>query len=203
MKSSTFSTDQEVILGWLGDKMIEALGFAVAMTRVSLERYRSVMPELAMSHSPRGLANMIHDWLWNHLLHQIDGMDGVTAVESGPLRELVIGDRIRIRVKRQSATGSVATYQTQLALAFYQQPEQLSLFEVPPEIKLVFGYIWDSENREIGSATVSYPLGIRRSLWVYEIPKPDSHIGESLGTEPPSLNVVSEEEDLESMTDSA
>ena len=36
-----------------------------------------------------------------------------------------------------------------------------------------------------------------------EASNPVSHIGESLGTEPPSLNVVSEEEDPESMADSA
>lgn len=201
MFSEYFSTDQEAILGRLGDKMIEVWGSAVEMTKADLETYRSRVPELAMFHSTRGLANIIHDWHWNHLQRQVDGMDGVKIVESesGPLRELVIGDQIRIRVKRQSSTGSVATSGTQLALDFYQQPER-SLFEVPPEIKLVFGYIWDSENREIGSATVSYPLGIKKSLWVYEIPTPVSHIGESLGTEPPSLNVVSEEEDPESMT---
>ena len=201
MISDSFSTDQEVILEMLGDKPIEAFGSAVALTRFDLERYRLEMSELAMSHTPRGLANMIHDWLWDHLLHQIDGMDGVMIVESeaGPLRELVIGDQIRVRVKRQSATGSVATSQTSLALDFYQQqPEQLSLFDIRPEIKLVFGYLWDSAKREIGSATVSYPLSSKKSLWVYEIPESDTHRGISLRTEPPSLNVISEEEDPES-----
>lgn len=204
MVSDSFSADQEVILEMLGDKMIEAWGSAVALTRFYLERYRLEMPELAMSHSTRGLANMIHDWLWDHLLHQIYGMDGVMIVESeaGPLRELVIGDQIRVRVKRQSATGSVATSQTSLALGFYQQqPEQLSL--LPPEIKLVFGYSWDSAKFEIGSATVSCPRSIKKSLWVHEIPESVAHSDMPLRTEPPSLKVISEEEDPESMTDNA
>ena len=198
MKSYSFSADREVILELLGDKPIEAWGSAVVMTRDSLERYRLEMPELAMSHTPRGLANMIHDWLWKHLRHQIDDMDRVRIVESesGPRRELVIGDQIRVRVKRQSATGSVATSQTSLALDFYQQkPGQLSL--LPPEIKLVFGYSWDSAKREIGSVTVSYPLSIKKSLWVHKIPKSATHRGMPLRTEPPSLKVISKEEDPE------
>ena len=206
MKSESFSTDREAILELLGDKIIEAWGSAVALTRFDLERYRLEMPELALSHTPRGLANIIHDLLWKHLRHQIDGVDGVRIVESeaGPLRELVIGDQIRVRVKRQSATGSVATSQTSLALDFYQQqPEQLSLFDVRPEIKLVFGYLWDSAKREIGSATVSYPLSSKKSLWVHEIPESDTHSDIPLRTEPPSLKVISEEGDPESMTDNA
>lgn len=204
MFSDSFSTDQEVILELLGDEIIEAWGSAVALTRDSLERYRSEMPELAMSHSPRGLANIIHDWLWNHLLHQIDNMDGVTIVESGTLRELVIGDQIRVRVKRQGTTGSVATYQTPLALAFYNQPEHLSqLSLLPPEIRLVFGYVWDSVDREIGSATVSYLCSTQKSLWVHEIPESAAHGDMPLRTEPPSLKVISEERTRKSMTDNA
>lgn len=204
MKSEPFSTDREAILEMLGDKIIEAWGSAVALTRFDLERYRLEMPELAMSHTPRGLANMIHDWLWKHLRHQIDGVDGVRIVESeaGPLRELVIGDQIRVRVKRQSATGSVAASQTSLALDFYQQKSgQLSL--LPPEINLVFGYSWDYAKCEIGSVTVSYPLSSKKSLWVHEIPESDTHSDIPLRTEPPSLKVISEEGDPESMTDNA
>ena len=204
MKSESFSTDREAILEMLGDKIIEAWGFAVALTRFYLERYRLEMPELAKSHTSRGLANMIHDWLWNNLLHQIDGVDGVMIVESeaGPLRELVIGDQIRVRLKRQSATGSVATSQTSLALGFYQQKSgQLSL--LPPVINLVFGYSWDSAKFEIGSATVSCPRSIKKSLWVHEIPESVAHSDMPLRTEPPSLKVISEEEDPESMTDNA
>lgn len=43
-----------------------------------------------------------------------------------------------------------------------------------------------------------YGDGVRKAT--EEACSPVSHIGESLGTEPPSLNVVSEEEDPESMT---
>lgn len=201
MFSAHFSTDQEAILERLGDKVIEAWGSAVGMAQADLEKYRSEVPELAMSNTTRGLANNVHDWLCNQLRRQVDGMDGVKIVESesGPLFELVIRDEIRIRVKRQSATGAVATSGTQLALDFYQQPERLSLFEALPETNLIFGYRWDSANREIVSAAVSYPLRATRSLWVHEIPIPDIQKDVPLRTEPPALKVV-EKEDPESMT---
>lgn len=189
-------------MSYLDDKLIEALATAVAMTRVSLARYRSVLPELANSHSPRGLANMIHDWLWNHLLRQVEGLSGVRAEELGPLREFVIEGRIRIRVKRQSVTGAVATYPTQMALDFYTQPEQLPLFEMPPAIKLVFGYIWNSSEREIGPAVVAYPISARKSLWVCEIPEPPSRMGLPGRQEPPPLGVPPINEAPEGLADS-
>lgn len=201
MKSDTFSTNQEEILSYLDDKLIEALVTAVAMTRVSLARYRSVLPELAVSHSPRGLANMIHDWLWNHLRRQVDGLDTVTVEESGPIRELIVKGWIRIRVKRQSITGAVATYPTQMALDFYTQPEQLSLFDMPPAINLVFGYIWNSSEREIGSAVVAYPISTRKALWVYEIPEPSSRKGLPKQPESPSLDVPPKNEFPEGLAD--
>lgn len=49
--------------------------------------------------------------------------------------------------------------------------------------------------------TKCYDAGVRAAD--KKASNPVSHIGESLGTEPPSLNVVSEEEDPEKMTDNA
>lgn len=202
MKSDTFSTNQEEILSHLGDKLIEAFAKAVRMTRDDLALYRSVLPELAVSHSPRGWANLIHDWLWNHLRRQVEDLSMVQVKESGTIRELVVKEWIRIRVKRQSITGAVATYPTQMALDFYTQPVQLPLVDIPREVKLVFGYKWNSSKGEIGSAVVACPISTRKSHWVHEIPESLGRKGSSGRQEPPLLGVPSVNEAPEGLAGS-
>ena len=170
MKSDSFSISQDEILGQLDDKLLEALDKAVRSTEDSLADYRSRMPAEAASHHPRGLANIIPDWLWDHLRRELDGMSGVVFVERGPTREMVVHGHIRIRIKRLTALGGVATYPTETALAFYEQRgEQLTLFG-SPEVHLVFGYAWDPHLQEIGAAVVACPISTKESLWIYEVP---------------------------------
>lgn len=170
MKSESFSTSQDEVLARLGDKLLEALDRAVRLTEASLADYRSRMPAEAASHHPRGLANIIHDWLWANLRRELDGNEGVVFVEKGPTRVMIVHEGIRVRVKRLTASGGVATYPTKTALSFYEQRgEQLTLFG-SPEVHLVFGYVWDPHLQEIGAVVVSCPISIKEPLWVYEVP---------------------------------
>lgn len=166
MKSDSFSTSQNEVLARLGDKLLEALDRAVRSTKDSLADYRSRMPAEAASHHPRGLANIIHDWLWANFRRELDGNEGVVFVERGPTREIIVHEEFWVRVKRLTPTGGVATYPTETALSFY---EQRPLFG-PPKVDLVFGYTWDPHLQEIGVAVVSHPTGTKKSLWVYEVP---------------------------------
>lgn len=90
MKSNDISIIQDEILDRLGDKLLEALDKAVRLTKDSLADYRSRMPAEAASHHPRGMANIIHDWLWDHLRRELDDTSGIVFVESGPTREMVV-----------------------------------------------------------------------------------------------------------------
>lgn len=171
MRSSSLSIERDEILAVLNDKLLDALAAVVRSTKNSLAAYRSRMPDEAASHSPRGLANIIHDWLWVHLRRELYGQDEVVFVEGGPTREIIVQGHIRIRVKRLTPSGAVATYPTETALSFYEQcGEQLVLFG-PSEVKLVFGYFWDTHLQEVGAAAVARPISTKKALWVHAIPE--------------------------------
>lgn len=171
MKSSDFSIERDEILAVLNGKLLDALAAAVRSTRDSLAAYRSRMPDEAASHSPRGLANIIHDWLWDHLRRELYGLEEAAFVEGASTREIIVQDHIRIRVKRLTPSGAVATYPTETALSFYEQcGEQLVLFS-PSEVKLVFGYFWDPHLQEVGAAAVARPISTKQALWVHAIPE--------------------------------
>lgn len=100
-------------------------------------------------------------------------IEEITICDKGPLREVIVQDRVRIRLKRHYGTGAIATYPTDEALRFYGQDSpkgQLVLFDDLPEMMhLVFGYIWDRDLGEMDAATVSYPVSTDRPLWIREI----------------------------------
>ena len=180
MKSAGFSVDGDKALEFLGDKVLAAWASAVAKTADDLAEYRSALPSQAAANSPRGLANLIHDWSWHHLRAETDDLEEVSIYEKGPTREMVVHDRVRIRVKRHHGTGAVARYPTNEALRFYGQHRptgQFVLFDdLPEEVNLVFGYIWHRDVGEIGAATVFYPLSRSIHLWLREI-APDTPSG--------------------------
>ena len=180
MKSEDFSVDGDKVLEFLGDKVLAAWASAVAKAAGDLAEYRSALPSQAAANSPRGMANLIHDWLWHHLRAETDDLEEVSIYERGPTREMVVRGRVRIRVKRHHGAGAVASYPTFEALRFYgQHPPtgQLVLFDDLPEvINLVFGYTWHRDVGEIGAATVSYPVSRSLPLWLREI-TPDTPTG--------------------------
>ncbi len=173
MKSDSFAVDGDRAFESLGDKVLAAWASAVTKTATDLAEYRSALPSQAAAHSPRGLANLINDWLWHHLKTETDDLEEVTLYESGPSRELIVHDRFRIRVKRHHGSGAIASYPTIEALRFYGQHHptgQFVLFDDLPEMtNLVFGYIWNPELGEIGAATVSHPTSRNDALWIREI----------------------------------
>ena len=164
--------DMEALLDQLGDKVTGAVAAAVVETRADLTQYRAEHPIWVASSSERGLANWINDRLWDHLVGLLDGFDMVVAHERGSTRELIIRDRIRIRVKRHDMNGAIATYPTQTALSFYEQSGQLVIFGGLPEVYLAVGYVWQRESREIGVPVVSLRDGVDNLLWMHELPQP-------------------------------
>ena len=171
MKSYPLSDE---VLDTLGDKVLEAIEGAVAATRADLSRYRQTLPDFVVSHSSRGLANWIHDRLWHHLVTELHGQDRVRLLDSGPTREIFVDDRYRVRVKRHSRTGAVASYPTRAAVEFMEQP-QLFTSDGYTENHLIVGYEWDEKRFEIGRTVLSMRDGIDNVVWLVALG--DEHAG--------------------------
>ena len=149
MKSYPLS---EVVLETLGDKVLEAIVGAVSATRADLSLYRQRLPDIVASHSPRGLANWIHDRLWHHLVTELEEQDNVRILDRGPTREIYINERYRVRVKRHSRKGAVASYPTQSATNTEDQPK------TPPlDGTLPHGPLWSSWSNHNCSDLIAQP----------------------------------------------
>lgn len=151
------------VLDDIGDKAAEALLTAVARSKADLRTYRETHPGWVAEHSERGLANWIHDRLWTHITALTDQNPDVAIHEKGPLRELVIGNKYRFRLKRHDESGHVASYHTDAFLDFVCQPAvQLPGME---ETRLIAGYEWEKDLRDIGVAVISLRDGDDNVIW--------------------------------------
>jgi hypothetical protein len=163
--------DMTKVLDELGDKVLGALASSVADTRADFLRYQTTFPDFAAQASSRGSANWIHDRLWHHVRTLLDEVDDVLLIDLGATREIVLGGRYRIRMKRHHPPAQVATYPTQTAMDFMSQvPEQLVL-EGLEQVNLIAGYVWFSDSSEIGPAVLSMRDGQDNVLWVHELPE--------------------------------
>lgn len=178
----SYPEPDEVVEG-LGDKVVAGLSSAVANAAIDLQEYRSLRPDWVADHSERGLANWIHDRLWRHLLSELDELPGVKLVDQEPIREIFVGVRYRLRVKRHRDDGAVSTYPTQLALEFFAQG-QLAI-EGLEEIRLIAGYEWDPDTRKIGAAVISLRDGRDNIMWIERLVPPSAG---AVGLTPPSVS---------------
>lgn len=194
----SYPQPDEVIEG-LGDKVIAGLSGAVGKAANDLKAYREFRPDWVADHSERGLANWIHDRLWRHLLAELDELPGVKLVDEEPIREIFVGVRYRLRVKRHREDGAVSTYLTPLALEFFAQG-QLAL-EGLEEIKLIAGYEWDPDTRMIGGAVISMRDGRDNLMWIERLQPPATGaVGLTPtpvpGPTPPKIDVATEGDDV-------
>jgi hypothetical protein len=166
MKS--YPSSQQVLED-LGDKVVDGLALAFARTRTDLREYRSDRPHFAATSSERGLANWIHDRYWSHLAGLLGDAPDVIVVDKEPLREVCVGVRYRIRIKRHQQDGSVSTYPTQTALEFLTQDGQTALSGLE-EVKLVGGYSWNRDSRDLVAPVISLRDGADKVIWSVELP---------------------------------
>jgi len=154
----------------LGDKVVNGLAFMVAQTREDLRVYRTTFPGWVADSTDRGLLNWCHDRLWVHAVRIFEDLDGVTLVDRLPLREISVGIRYRLRVKKHDLDGKVSTYLTQGALDFLEQdPPTLDGLE---EVRLIAGYRWLAEERQLGAAVISLRDGKDRLVWMHDLDEP-------------------------------
>jgi hypothetical protein len=177
----SFPTDEEV-LDDLGDKVSGGLRDAVEAASRDLSTYRELRPDWVAEHSERGLANWIHDRLWQHLVIRLAENPLVDLHDKEPMREIVFATRYRMRAKRQSSAGFISNYPTQSALEFEIQVPTLPGLE---EIRLYCGYLWDSVERKIGSAVLSLHDGQDQVVWICELLDPRLGYGRVRSMLPP------------------
>ncbi|MFF6808362.1 hypothetical protein ACFZAG_00465 [Streptomyces sp. NPDC012403] len=168
-------SSREVLSG-LGEKVTHSLARSVKLAAGDLRTYRGWNPTWVAEASERGLANWIHDRLWSHLTSLLDGHPGVTLSHGEPTREVVVGVSYRLRIKRHREDGQVSSYPTQTALEFFAQGVQ-DTFPGLEEVRLVAGYEWEADSREIGEAVLSLRDGQDEVVWL--VPLPD--VGEAGG----------------------
>lgn len=180
MKSEYPSTEQ--VLDDLGDKVTQGLALMVARTRADLALYRNTFPGWVADSTDRGLLNWCHDRAWAHAVGIFDGVREMSFVDQPPTRELYVGARYRLRVKKHDIEGGISTFLSQGALDFLEQePATLDGLE---EIRLIAGYHWDPELREVGAAVISLRDGHDRVIWMHELEEP---AGGAIATTTPIL----------------
>jgi len=162
--------EPDSVLQDLGDKVIFGLSRSVALGRNDLAKYRMANPGWVADASERGLANWIHDRVWAHLLVQVEGIGEVSIVDREPTREVYVGTKYRVRVKRHHTDGLVCTYPTQTALDFLGQGGTLPIPTLE-EISLIAGYEWDREERAMGAPLLSLRNGRTNIIWSAELPE--------------------------------
>lgn len=172
--------DRLRILEELGDKVLNAFGWAVVAARRDLAEYRAWHPDWVAQSSSRGLANWIHDRLWHHVARLLIDIPEVEVYEKGATRELIIGGRYRVRVKRHGIGASVSTYPTQGALEFMHQPNEQLVLAGLEQVRLIFGYEWLGGSDEVGAAVLSLRDGSKKVLWVHGLPDDEQDAAASL-----------------------
>ena len=177
MKSAPTSGPNRQYPSWnavkvaIGDKIIDAITSAVALSKADLATYRSLHSAWVAQHSVRGLAAWIHDRVWYHLTVVLADLPDVVITDNGVLREFAVGpptEIIRFRVKRHDMDGDVSTYPTQLALDFLAQVEGV-LLPGFSELHLIAGYRWDRDERSMGAAVISLRDGLDDIKWEVDL----------------------------------
>jgi hypothetical protein len=161
--------DPDIVLADLGDKVVHAFSRSVQLTREDLATYRSFAPGWVAMSSERGLASWIHDRMWTHAVGLVEGVEEVAVIDKEPIREIFVGTRYRIRLKRHQDDGAVSTYPTPTALDFLGQGGEVPLPGLE-EVCLIAGYEWNREARQIGVAVLSLRNSGDDIVWVVELP---------------------------------
>jgi len=154
------------VLEELGDKFVTAISVAVAMTQSDQLVYRQQHPLFAAAQSVGGWAYWIHDQLWKNLVAHVEDLPGVSIRDDQPqpTREIFVGLRYRVRVKRHDVKGGVATYPTPHARRLFRQRQET--LDGIQEVVLCVGYTWDNLTNSIKEPILSLPRDIRRAEWL-------------------------------------
>lgn len=158
--------NSQLVVNALGQAPLDAIGKAVGLTRTDLNTYRSSLPAIAARHSQRGMLNWVHDQFFAHVRAQFEThVDATSVLDREPTRDIFVGETFRLRFKKHSDDDMVSSYPTDGFLGFVSQDDP----QLIQEVRLIGGYRWDPETREIGTAVLSARDGKHKVLWVVEL----------------------------------
>lgn len=166
--------DPDVVLGELGDKVVAAVAASTDGARVDFASFRQWRPDWVPLMSQRGVANLIHERIWAHLVVELQPLlaDGVSLIDREPTREVAVqletGRTYRLRFKRHSDRDLISSYSTRTDVAFWGGPAAGTLGGME-EVRLAAGYRWNAETRDLGATVVSYREGKSNPIWAVEI----------------------------------
>ena len=201
-----FLPDYHLTLEGLGEKVVESFARAVRDTREDLQAFRRASPHLVSIATGRTIANIIHDWLWDHLVTGLSGIDGVVVIDDGITRELIIHKKYRIRVKRHDEGGCVSTQPTPTALAFMEQGQLKLGGHEAKMVNLIAGYQWDRAANEIKWPVLSLRDSLEDVIWLVALPEPpDGSTVVTRDPEPaadgPTITILRQDRDGDTGTD--
>lgn len=166
MNSSGYP-DGDQVLADLGDRFMHSFIDAVDGARDDYAEFRGMKPDWAANSTERHIASFLHDRIWARLVGAVDGMDEVYVVDREPVRELYVGTKYRIRVKRHHSGDRISAYPTQASGEFWSN--SAPALEGLETFGLALGYYWDPDLRAVGKAVLSFREGKENPIWVIQL----------------------------------
>lgn len=165
----------EQVFAELGDKTVQGLSSVVLGAAADLAEYRRTLPSAVSRASNRGLANWIHDAMRARARAEFDEIAEVSFAEHEPHFDAYVASAertlFRIRFKRHSPTGRIASYRTQGALDFATQPDDLLSLVGMKTVHLCVGYEWDAGTRSMGDPVMTLRDGsFEDVVWMIDLP---------------------------------
>lgn len=133
-------------------------------------RYSEVIPKELPMPSPRGKANMIHEFIINEARVLLTGIEGIIVNDSIDGRFLVnIENRVLLQFKKLNRAFETSNYPTRTARAFNAQEEIAGL---PRCVRLTVGYRLNRLGTELAGIYILFGTKNRPS-WRYDLRAPE------------------------------
>lgn len=132
--------------------------------------FRAWRPDWFPRFTQRFTAGFLHERIWDRLVRELEGREGITVVDREPHRELRSGSRYLIRVKRHRPGDRISSYPTSGSNAFWSNGAQT--FEGLESFSLALGYMWDNDARAVGEPVLSFRDGKENPIWAVQL-RPD------------------------------
>lgn len=105
----SYPTDEQVTAG-LGDKFLTCFVDAVDAARGDYAEFRQWRPAWFPSFTNRFTSNFVHERVWAHMVDGLDEHADVVIVDKEPHREMTVGGKYVMRVKRHSEADRIRSY---------------------------------------------------------------------------------------------
>lgn len=162
---------RDEVLEELGPDFVNAYIQSVGNAKDDYSAFREWRTDWVPGYAVRTVASFIHDRIWYHLLQLTNELRRVSVIDNDPTREVYVGTKYKIRIKRHSEKDQISNAATKSTQQFWSQGT-LAL-DGMEEIRLALGYVWDRDLREINEPVLSCRITVDEPLWSVKL-HPDS-----------------------------